>query len=118
MNPCREKKWLLTMTDIACNSSEINRRRRLPNRRGSIRFPIRCDNTTYLVTLSRFETGELAEIFLDAEKPNSAVAIHAGDSAILASMLLQRGITAAAIRHSVSGPIALALANVDEEGAP
>jgi hypothetical protein len=33
-------------------------------------------------------------------------------------MLLQRGITAAAIRHSVSGPIALALANVDEEGAP
>jgi ribonucleoside-diphosphate reductase alpha chain len=91
-------------------------RRRLPNRRGSIRFPIRHDGIVYLVTLSRFEDGRLAEIFLDALKPDSALAVHAHNAAVLASLLLQHGVTAAAIKHSISGPIATALAAADEEG--
>jgi hypothetical protein len=89
-------------------------KQRLPNRRGSIRFAIRHDGATYLATLSRFEDGRLAEIFLDALKPDSQLAIHASDSAILASILLQHGVTAAAIRHSIAGPLATALAQAEE----
>jgi hypothetical protein len=41
----------------------MSERRRLPNRRGSIRFPIRHDGIVYLVTLSRLEYGRLAKSF-------------------------------------------------------
>jgi ribonucleoside-diphosphate reductase alpha chain len=85
-------------------------RQRLPNRRGSIRFAIKHDDATYLVTLSRFDDGRLGEIFLDAPKPDSAIATHATDAAVLASILLQHGVSAAAIRHSIAGPLATALA--------
>ena len=43
--------------------------------------------------------------------------MHANDAAVLASLLLQHGVTAAAIRHSIAGPLATALAHV-EEGEP
>jgi hypothetical protein len=79
-----------------------------------MRFSFRHDGATYLATLSRSEDGRLAEIFLDALKPDSALAVHASDAAILASILLQHGITAAAIRHSIGGPLATALAHVEE----
>ena len=90
-------------------------RRRLSDRRGSIRFPVQHGGHIYLATLSRFDDGRLAEIFLDSIKPNSEIATHVADAAILASMLLQFGVTAAAIRHSVSGPIATALALAEGE---
>lgn len=84
-------------------------RERLPSRRGSVRFPIEHDSVPYLVTLSRFNDGRLGEIFIDAEKPNSALATHAQDAAVLASMLLQCGVSPAEICHSVAGPIKTAL---------
>ena len=90
-------------------SSATIERRRLPNRRSSIRFPIYHDGLSYLVTLSKFDDGPLGEIFLDAEKPNSAVAVHVTDVAVLASMLLQFGVSPEQIAHSVSGPLAVAL---------
>jgi hypothetical protein len=88
---------------------EDRERERLPNRRGSLRFPIGCGGQLYLVTLSKFDDGRLAEIFLDTDKPDSALATHASDAAILASMLLQHGVLPAAISHSVAGPIKSAL---------
>jgi hypothetical protein len=88
-------------------------RARLPNRRGSIRFSIEHDGIRYLATLSRFDDGRIAEIFLDAAKPDSAIAMHAHDAAVLASLLLQHGVTAAAIRRSIAGPIATALAKAE-----
>jgi hypothetical protein len=84
-------------------------RQRLPNRRGSERFAIRHDDASYLVTVSRFSDGRLAEIFLDT-KPDSALAMHAHDAAVLGSLLLQHGVSAAVIRRSIAGPIATAIA--------
>jgi hypothetical protein len=88
-------------------------RKRLPDRRGSERFAIEHAGLQYLVTISRFGDGRLGEIFIDSEKPNSAVAVHANDAAVLASMLLQHGVSASDIQHSVSGPIAVALAKAE-----
>ncbi len=88
-------------------------RQRLPNRRESERFTIDHGGTRYLCTLSAFADGRLAEIFIDCDKPTSTLAMHVNDAAILASMLLQHGVSPAAIRHSVSGPIATALARAE-----
>jgi ribonucleoside-diphosphate reductase alpha chain len=81
----------------------------LPNRRDSELFQFQHQEITYTATISRFSDGRLAEIFLDHSRPNSQLAEHANDAAVLASLLLQHGITAAEIRHSISGPIAAAL---------
>jgi len=80
-------------------------RQRLPDRRASTVF--QCG--AYTVTRSNFGDGRLAEIFLDHRKPNSELAELANDCVVLVSLLLQHGITAASIRHSISGPIAKAL---------
>jgi hypothetical protein len=90
-------------------------RERLPARRASIRFSIEHDGIRHLATLTKFDDGRIAEIFLDHTKPDSALAVHAADAAALASLLLQHGVTAAAIRRSISGPIATALAHAEEE---
>jgi hypothetical protein len=92
-------------------------RQRLPDRRGSLRFPFEYENRLYSATLSKFADGRLAEIFIDTEKPDSQLAVHASDAAILASLLLQNGVASAAIRHSIAGPLAVALARA-EEAAP
>jgi len=88
-------------------------RRRLPNRRASVRFSFGYGGTRYLATLSKFDDGRLAEIFIDSPKPDSALAVHCNDAAVLCSLLLQHGVEAAAIRHSISGPIATALAKAE-----
>ena len=70
-----------------------------------------------IATVSKFGDGRIAEIFLDAAaKPNSALAVHISDAAVLASLLLQQDVSVAAIRHSISGPIATALAAIADEG--
>ena len=78
----------------------------LPNRRASVSFQFEHDGAHYTATVSRFSDDRLAEIFIDATKPGSAIAEHASDAAVLVSLLLQHGVTAAAIRHSISGPLA------------
>ena len=85
-------------------------REKIRNRRASERLPIEDDGASYLVTFSRFDDGRLAEIFLDCSKPSSALAVHASDAAVLVSLLLQHGVPPDEIRHSISGPIAKALA--------
>jgi hypothetical protein len=89
-------------------------RQRLPDRRGSTRFSFRHDGKLYSATLSTFPDGRLGEIFIDSVKPDSELAVHANTAAVLASLLLQHGVTAAAIRHSIAGPLATALARVEE----
>jgi hypothetical protein len=88
---------------------------RLPNRRSSETAELIHDNQIYIVSVSRFSDGSLAEIFLSTAKPNSALATHVSDAAILASMLLQHGVSGAAIRKSIAGPLAAALAMFDGE---
>jgi len=82
----------------------------LPNRRGSESFQFEHAGFVYTATVSCFSDGRLAEIFLDYKRPNSQLAEHATDAAILASLLLEHGVTAASIRHSISGPLSTALA--------
>jgi hypothetical protein len=85
-------------------------RERLPNRRRSISFPFEYQAVRYTGTVSVFQDGRLAEIFIDCFKPGSAIAEHAATSAVLASLLLQNGVPVTEIMHSIAGPLATALA--------
>jgi hypothetical protein len=91
-------------------------RRRLPNRRASETFTFLRGGVTYRATVSFFADGHMAEIFIDTAKPGSTVAEHANDAAVLVSLLLQYGVSAAEIKHSISGPLATALDLVRERG--
>lgn len=107
------------MTDI--DPAQMERkpeaiRQHLPNRRSSELFEFEHRGMRYTATISIFSDGRLAEAFIDAGKPASAIAEHANDAAVLVSLLLQHGVTAAAIKHSISGPLATALAKA--EGRP
>lgn len=84
-------------------------RRRLPNRRGSVAFEFQHENFRYRACVSRFDDGRLAEIFLDTWQSNTPLQSNAETAAMLASLLLQHGVTADEILHSISGPVAVAL---------
>ena len=100
-------------------------RQRLPNRRGSIVFNFVHEGIAYVATISRFEDGRLAEIFLDAGKPGDALDIMAKDMATLASIALQHGVPVADIRAALSqerdgtmrGPFGVLLAMAEDGGA-
>jgi hypothetical protein len=90
-------------------------RERPPNRRPCTSFTFSHGGTEYLASVSYYGDGRLAEVFVDVAKPGSALAEHANDAAILASLLLQHGLTAAAIKHSITGPLSTALALAERE---
>jgi hypothetical protein len=76
-------------------------RRRLPDRRGLDLYDFWHDGTTYTGGAGWFDDGRLAEIWLNAQKPNSAIDNQASDAAVLASRLLQSGASIEDIRHSL-----------------
>jgi hypothetical protein len=89
----------------------MNSRKRLPNRRGNVSFGFEFEGFFYRATAGHFDDGTLAEIFLDVPgKLGTPLQSNADTAAILTSLLLQNGVEPAAIRHSVTGPIAVALA--------
>lgn len=85
------------------------KRERLPNRRPSISFSFEFEGHRYRATASRFHDGRIAEIFLDCGKPNTPLQLNAETASILTSLLLQHEVAADVIRHSVNGPVAIAL---------
>jgi hypothetical protein len=88
----------------------MSNRKRLPNRRSNSSIRFECDGFSYLATAGYFDDGALAEIFLEVPgKAGTAVASAANTAAILASLLLQHGVAATDIEHSVTGPIRIAL---------
>jgi hypothetical protein len=89
--------------------AQARARRYLPNRRLSIAFTFEFESHRYRATASRFDDGDLAEIFLDTEKAGTPLQLNAETAAILASLCLQHGVDAKTIMHSVNGPIAVAL---------
>ncbi|KRR09650.1 hypothetical protein CQ12_13895 [Bradyrhizobium jicamae] len=91
---------------LACSAPV---RRYQLNRRASVAFNFDCEGHRYRATASHYPDGRLAEIFLDTGKINTPLQQHAETSAILVSLLLQHGVEVDAIRHSISGPIAVAL---------
>jgi hypothetical protein len=87
-------------------------RDRLPDRRMAETFAFEHQGVRYICTIGKYPDGRLGEIFIDGSKVGSAVGLHAHDAAVLASMLLQHGVDPAAVRRSIVGPIAVALAMV------
>jgi hypothetical protein len=93
----------------------MNNRERLPNKRGNVTETFRFENHDYLATAAWFADGRLAEIFLHVPgKLGTPLQANADNAAILTSLLLQHGVAPDVIRHSVTGPIALALAKFSE----
>jgi hypothetical protein len=85
-------------------------RRHLPDRRNSAICSFLFENHGYRATISRFDDGSIAELFIDADKFGSGLQHHASTSAILASKLLQFGEPPEAISRSVGGVVGAALA--------
>jgi hypothetical protein len=88
----------------------MSERQRLPNRRGNVSVAFRFEDHDYLATAGHFADGRLAEIFLHVPgKLGTPLQSNADNAAILTSLLLQHGVEPGVIRHSVTGPIAVAL---------
>jgi hypothetical protein len=90
----------------------MSERERLPDRRLAELFDFEHGGRKWTVTVGRFSDGRVAEIFLDAAKTSSLVAL-AQESAIIASIALQFGADVSTIRHAIestsAGPLSTAL---------
>jgi ribonucleoside-diphosphate reductase alpha chain len=92
-------------------------RERLRNRRYSEIFNFRADGLRFTGSVSRFDDGRIAEVFLDNHKAGSGVGTLVRDSAIILSFALQHGADIRAIRRALCrdsqgrplGPMAVAL---------
>jgi ribonucleoside-diphosphate reductase alpha chain len=92
-------------------------RQRLPNRREHELLTFKHDGIRYTAGVGRFQTGSLAEIFLNTAKQGTAVDVNARDAAVAASLLLQHGCPLDTLRQALtrngdgsgSGPLAHAL---------
>ena len=92
-------------------------RQRLPNRRYSESFDIEASGRSYRCTISRFNDGRLAEVFLSNNKAGSDSDTAARDSAVVCSIALQFGVPLDVIRKALmrdargrpSGPLGVAL---------
>lgn len=92
-------------------------RERLPNRRASESFDLKCNGLSYVATVSCFDDGRIAEIFLSNHKNGSDADTAARDSAIVCSIALQHGADIDVIRKALcrdardnaNGPLGVAL---------
>lgn len=78
-----------------------NPRQRLPDRRQCETLEFDHSGFRYLAGIGRFHNGNLAEVFLSGPKTGTDVASAARDSSIVASIALQFGVPAEAIRHAI-----------------
>jgi hypothetical protein len=79
----------------------MSARNRLPNRRGAVAFNFAHRGMWFRAHVGFFPDGRPAELFLNAEKQNSALDGFGSDAAILLSLCLQRGANLAEIGHSL-----------------
>lgn len=85
-------------------------RERLPTRGNNLSFSLDYEGFSYRATGRWFADGRLAEIFLHVPgKMGTPLQANADTAAILVSLLLQYGVDPEVIRHSITGPIAIAL---------
>jgi hypothetical protein len=92
-------------------------RQRLPQRRASETFGLECAGLRYTATISRFDDGRIAEIFLSNHKAGSHADTAAKDSAVVCSIALQHSVPLEAIRKALlrdsrgvaSSPLGVAL---------
>jgi hypothetical protein len=82
----------------------------LPTRRDNLSFSLDYEGHSYRAPAGWFADGRLAEIFLHFPgKMGTPLQANADTSAVLVSLLLQYGVEPEVIRHSITGPIAIAL---------
>src|SRR5262245_823239 len=102
-------------------------RARLPNRRACFTFNFECGPHSYTATVSYFPgTDDLAEIFLGNGRAGSDVDAASKDSAILASLCLQHGVSVATIQKALlrdprgvaSSALGTALDILTQDGKP
>lgn len=92
-------------------------RARLPSRRVSETFDIEAQGLQFTASISKFEDGSLAEIFLQNHKAGSMAGVNVQDAAVVASIALQYGVPMETIRRALmrdsqgraSGPLGTAL---------
>jgi hypothetical protein len=97
-------------------------RARLCNRRFAESFALESDGLAYTATISRFDGGSLAEIFLTNHKAGSQADAAAKDAAVVCSIALQYGVPLDVIRHALlrdprgkaSSPLGVALDMIGE----
>jgi ribonucleoside-diphosphate reductase alpha chain len=77
-------------------------RRHLPNRRASMTFDFDAAGLRFVATVSRFDDGNPAEIFICSNKAGSAAGIMASDAAIAGSLALQHGCPFEVLRKALS----------------
>jgi hypothetical protein len=95
----------------------MTERRRLPNRCRSETFDLESQGLRFTATVSHFDNGDIAEIFLQNHKAGSMAGINASDGAVVCSLALQYGVPLEVIRRALmrdsqgraSGPLATAL---------
>jgi hypothetical protein len=76
-------------------------RQRLPNRRASTTFSFECNALHYLATVSFFDDGRLAEIFISNAKAGSHSDSAAKDSAVVCSIALQHSVPVEVIMRAL-----------------
>jgi hypothetical protein len=76
-------------------------RARLPNRRASESFVFTCNDLKHFATISRYEDGRLAEVFISNAKVGSHSDAAAKDAAVVCSIALQYGVPVAVIRKAL-----------------
>lgn len=76
-------------------------RQRLPNRRASESFAFELNGLCFTATVSRFDDGRVAEIFIGNGKAGSDSDSAAKDSAVVASIALQYGVPLEVIRKAL-----------------
>jgi hypothetical protein len=76
-------------------------RQRLSNRRASQQITFLCNDLKYIATVSFFDDGRLAEIFLSNAKAGSHSDSAAKDSAVVCSIALQYGVPVDVIRKAL-----------------
>jgi hypothetical protein len=76
-------------------------RRRLPNRRFSETFTLEAQGMKFMATISRFDDGTLAEIFLSNHKAGSHADANACDAAVVCSIALQHGVPLETIHRAL-----------------
>lgn len=92
-------------------------RERLSNRRASETFEITAGGLNYRATVSRFDDGRVAEVFISNHKVGSQADTAAKDSAVVCSIALQFGVPLEVIRRALmrdsqgrpNGPLGVAL---------
>jgi hypothetical protein len=95
----------------------MSERQRLADPRASETFSLECAGLHYVATISRFDDGRIAEVFLSNHKAGSHADTAAKDSAVVCSIALQHSVPLDVIRHALlrdargvaSSPLGVAL---------